>query len=63
MPRRNRHRPRIDLLFCNFSTEYRLRRPDGSWIRVREDGRVIGREGGALGIKDYLEAKFIKVRI
>lgn len=32
------------------STEYRLRRPDGSSIRVREDGRVIGREGGALQI-------------
>lgn len=32
------------------STEYRLRRPDGSWIRVREDGRVIGRQGGALQI-------------
>jgi len=28
---------------------------------VKESG--IGREGGALGIKDYLEAKFIKVRI
>lgn len=28
---------------------------------VKESG--IGREGGALGIKDYLEAKFIKVRV